>query len=151
LFNFADFIVKDNHLSYKEFIWAMGTQLSFLASNSDLLTHAPPQMQMRGFGVPTQTRELPDLSGVFNNPIFNFLFNAFLEPFKNLSIDLEKFKQILKFIADFLKCKFDFSDCVLNGFLNLADTNGDGRVNVTEMKNFLKLLFNNLGSLLQSV
>jgi len=141
-FSFADHIVKDGKLSYKEFAWLIGSELGFLGKNSNLISSN--KGKMKGFSI-------PNLSEIFENPIFSSLFDLFLKSFQKISITLEKFKEILKFIAKFFGINLDWSDCVLSGYLNLADANNDGLVSLKELKGFLKFLFKNLGNILNHV
>ena len=141
-FGCADHIQKDGKLSYKELKWCIGRELGFLGKNVNLLTINHDK---------DEDFSIPDLIGLFNNSIFTELFDMFCKQFENIKITMEKCKQILEFIGGFCKLDLDWSDCVLSGYLKLADVDGDNLISLGEFKEFLKFLFKNLGNIINYV
>jgi len=138
-FNMADHIVKDNRLSFKEFVWLVGSDLSFCYSNDNYGTGASSVL----------INLLNKINGIYKNIVFQSLYKLFTGKLDRKSVSFEKFKSIIKWLPQTIKLKLDWSDCVLRGYYQLADADGNGILTMNEVDKLVEQLLNDLFSIMQ--
>lgn len=138
-FEMADHIIKDNRLSFQEFIWLVGSDLSFAYNNDNY-----------GKGSSSVLNNLlKKIDKIYKTIVFQSLYKLFTAGFDRNSVSFEKFKSVINWLPKTCLLKLNWSDCVLRGYYQLADVNGNGVVTLDEMSDLVEHLLDDLTSIMK--
>ncbi len=137
-FNMADHKVKDNRLSFPEFIWLTGSDITFANSNYATMTGSAT----------TLTNMLNFLNGAWTSVSVQSLYKIFTATLDKTNVSFEKFKGIINWLPISCKVKINWTDCVLKGYYKNCDSNGNGVVTLDEITALMPKILSDLTAII---